>query len=296
VANAIAIVKLICAYHGIPWRVAYTLLEHEGGVRLFTHQDGVMQTIQGARNANIPRIPRPLKLALLGLAQTDTTADSALATSLHREFPRRLAVQIATGIQELLTNLVKFNGYVALAYQAYNAGSGWAYYTATSGAKKSKPAGLTAAQWESMCKQGATMLHQAASGVTVGSGVWQCDANIPTWFSHIPVSDAQSGLQLVAFKYLRSITESIHKQKPSTPCTQAHHKERQAGSGPLIQRTTRDGALDKFYSPSKLGRAYYQVAPTQLPAITDDGLPVKIDLGQLVKMPSTAGARPIPIP
>jgi len=296
VANALAIVKLICAYHGIPWRIAYTILEHEGGVRLFTHHDGVMQTTQGARNANIRLIPRPLKLALLGLPSNAATSEQALTNNLHKEFPRRLAVQIATGVQELMNNLERFNGYLALAYQAYNAGAGWAYYTATRGAKKAKPAGVTTAQWEDMCKFGASLLHQPASAVHINEGVWQCDANIPTWFSHIPVSDAQSGLSLIAYKYLRSITERIHKQKPATPCTQAQHKKRQSGSGPIVTRSSRAGSLDKLYQPNKLGSVYYQTAQAQLTPIVDDGLPLKVDLGRLVKMPLASGGNPIPVP
>lgn len=297
VANVIAILKIICAYYGIPWRIAYTILEHEGGIRLFTHNDGVMQTTRGARNASIPLIPRPLKLALLGYPQTDTiTSEQALITALHREFRQSLPVQIAIGIQELVANLEKFNGYVALAYQAYNAGEGWAYYTATHGAKKTKPAGITAAQWEDMCKFAASLLHQPARAVRISEGVWQCDSNIPAWSSHVAVFDAQSGLQLIEFKYLRSITVRIHERRPATPCSQAQHKKRESGSGAIVERATRAGSLDKLYQPYKLEGAYYQIAQAQLPPITDDGLPLKVELGQLVKMPLSSSGNPIAIP
>lgn len=297
VRHALAIVQAISRFHGIPWRVAYTLLEHEGGVRLFTHHDGVMQTTRSARGSNIPRIPRPLKLALLGLRPADTTPDADLTQRLLREFPRRLAVQIAAGIQELKTNLDRFNGYVALAYQAYNAGPGWASYTVTQGKHKSRPAGIDPALWESSCRFGAALLHQLPHEVEIGVGMWQCDANIPTWSSHIPVRDRRSRLALVAYKYLRSITERIHSQKPTTPCTWAVHgaQHRQAGTGPIDSRPTRDGALDKLYDARKLGR-YYAAASSDLPAIAADNLPLKVLNGRLVKMPHASGnVRPIPV-
>lgn len=294
-ANALAILKLVCGYYGIPWKIAYTILEHEGGVRLSTHNDGVMQTTQGARNAVIPQIPRPLKLALLSLPLTDTTtAEQDLRTRLHREFRQSLPIQIAVGVQELMTNLEKFNGYVALAFQAYNAGAGWAYYTVSGGKMKTKPPKVTAAFWEDMCRIGAALLHQSASGLRINDGVWQCDANMPGWFGHIAVFDKQSGVQLIAYKYLRSISERIRQQRPATPCTQTTHKQRQPGSGQLITRQTRAGSLDKLYQPNKLGQAYQQAA--QLTPITDDGLPLKVDSGRLVKMPLTSNAVPIPVP
>ncbi len=78
-----------------------------------------------------------------------------------------------------MTDLERFNGYVALAFQAYNAGAGWAYYTATLGRSKKKPRGLGPQEWEDMCRFGASLLHQSPSKVRVAQGVWQCDANIP---------------------------------------------------------------------------------------------------------------------
>src|SRR5215207_7491376 len=54
ISNALKIVKLICGYHKIPWRLAYTILQHEGGIHKFRHADGVMQTIAEARKYQIP--------------------------------------------------------------------------------------------------------------------------------------------------------------------------------------------------------------------------------------------------
>jgi hypothetical protein len=287
-ANALSIMKTICSYHGIPTRVGYTILEHEGGVHLFVRKDpdGVMQTISKARNTVIPLIPRPIRLAVLGLPPDDKASDSDLTSLLKREFSRRLAVQIAVGVQELKQNLDKFNGYVALAFQAYNAGAGWAYYTATRGKAKQRPSGISDQQWEELCRTGAALLHQSPRDLRINPGVWQCDSNIHDWSSNIPVFDKQSGLQLIAFKYLRSISECIRSQKPTSPCDDTTHTKREAGSGPVRCKPTRDGALDKLYNPVKLGERYYQVAQSELSSISDDKQPLKVQNGQLIKMPA----------
>lgn len=291
VQNAVAIVKAISALHGLPWRLGYTILQHEGGVKLFKHNDGVMQTTRNIRKAAISHIPRALKLVLLGKQLSDKTSDTVLSQQVFNEFPKRLAVQIAAGIQELKDNLDRFNGYVALALQAYNAGSGWAYYTATQGKQKSFPKGMSPELWESMCRFGSSLLHQLPHEVKVDIGVWQCDANIPAWFSHIPVRDRHSGLSLVAYKYLRSIAEKIRSGKPAnSTCTWPVHgaNHRQPGTGAITKRKTRDGALDKLYMPQKLGR-YYTAAKNQLPSIIEDNLPLKVLNGRLVKMPHASG-------
>src|SRR3954470_19852769 len=53
VANALDIVRMISQFHSIPWRVPFVVLEHEGGVRIFNHHDGVMQTTDGAKTGAI---------------------------------------------------------------------------------------------------------------------------------------------------------------------------------------------------------------------------------------------------
>jgi hypothetical protein len=290
-ANAFAIMQAVCQFMNIPWRLGYTILEHEGGVRLFNHGDGVMQTTRGARNHNIPLIPRDLKLTLLGLPLADQTPDATLERSLHTEFGRRLAVQIATGVMELSEGLRKFNGYAALAFIAYNAGSGWAYYIATEGQRQSKPPGITAAQWEDRCRVGAGRLHQSPAAVQVATAVWQCDSNMPGWFKHMAVTDVPSGLQLIAYQYLRSINVCIRQQAPAAAqCNAATHAQRQPGTGNQVCRPTRVGSLDKLYDPQRLGAGYRQAAQGQLPAITDDNLPIKAVNRDLFKIPAPPAA------
>jgi D-alanyl-D-alanine dipeptidase len=289
VQNALNIMKIICGFRQMPWRLGYTILEHEGGVRLFRkHGDGVMQTTRSAREATIPRIPRELKLALIGPSLSSAASDSDLNRALQQEFGRRLAVQIATGVEELKTNLDRFNSYVALSFIAYNTGPGWAYYMATRGKQKSLPGNLTPEAWENMCRFGASLLHILPDQVRVSPGVWQCDVNIPAWFAHFGVFDPQSGMQLIGYKYLRSFRGQIRKTPPAkSECTAATHgsKFRREGSGPLAAITTRAGALDKLYNPSLLGADYYAAARNELPAISADNQPLKAFGEQLVKVP-----------
>ncbi len=288
--NTVAIMKAISRYHGLPWRIGYTILQHEGGVRLFVrrHPDGVMQTTSGARHSTIPRIPRDLKLTLIGRSPSDPIGEVELNRMLHGKFRRSLSVQIATGVQELQTNLLRFSGYVALAFVAYNAGAGWAYFVATQGRSKRRPGPVSVQQWENMCRFGAALYHQPQEGLRIEEGSWQCDANIPAWFGHIPVFDRQSGLQLITFKYLRRIRECIRGPKPSVAsCTRATHgrRGRRRGTGPIVCTLTRPGALDKLYDPRLLGSPYYEAVRTELLPIPMDPLPLKVVGEQLRKMP-----------
>jgi D-alanyl-D-alanine carboxypeptidase/N-acetylmuramoyl-L-alanine amidase len=292
--NALSIMKIICQFSSIPWQVGYTILEHEGGVRLFNHHDGVMQTTADARKATIPLIPRPLKLALLSLPSTDKTADATLTSKLYTEFPRRLAVQIATGVQELNTNLQRFSGYVALAFIAYNAGPGWASYIATQGKFKKRPPTTSDATWEKLCRAGAALLHQSPSSLLIGKGAWQCDKNLGStggWFKTFGVTDPTTKLQLIAYQYLRSIKTCINSKKPTVPCNAQNHTKREPGSGPEVCDATRYGALDKLFDPMKLGAAYRQAAGKGLVAISDDGSPLKVVNGSLIKITSGAGPK-----
>jgi hypothetical protein len=289
VPNALGVLRAIGAFYGIPWCLGYVTLEHEGGVRAFHHHDGVMQTTSGARSAAIHALPRELKLALLELPQSDSIADRDLEARLQTEFARpRLAVQIACGMTELKTNLDLFNGYIALAWIAYNAGAGWAYHLATRGRSKSRPGGITPAAWEDACRFGATLAHQAPSAMRIDNGVWQCDRNIPAWFKAFFVKDRPTDLTVVAYQYLRSISARIRANHPTTPCDATTHGHREEGTGELRLETTRDGVLDKLYAPAtKLARDY-RPAASDFPRLTDDGRPLKVSGGTLVAMAQVA--------
>lgn len=303
VENALKIIKIIGEQIAVPWRVGYTILAHEGGISLFRHKDGVMQTIEGARQSHIPRIPRTLKLALLELAADDQTSDAQLTQRLHNEFQQRLAIQIATGMQELKSALTKFNGYVALAFAGYNAGGGSVSRLVTKGKHNTRPRTVTDAEWEKMCLAAATMLHQPPGNARVEQGIWLCDPNlrskkknwIPRYGSRM--YDKKSGLRLVGFQYLRRVKGFVPSQGPTTVCDfSVAKKDRvQAGSGDLKYKTTRLGALDKLYNPQNLGKAYYEPAKDQMPAITDDNLPLKVSNGKLTKVKTDGSIVDVPI-
>lgn len=297
VANALEIVRALSEYHSIPWQLPYTILNHEGGVRLFSHRDGVMQTTRPARDDYIPRIPRELRLTLLGRRLDDGIAPDELTRLFKERFPGSLAVQIAVGVQELADKLQRFSGYVALAFVAYNTGSSRAYQIATRGASKRRPGGVSALQWEESCRFGAALLHQSPSVVEIRGTQWRCDKNIPAWHQSPAVHDRQSGRWLPGFKYLRSIRYTITPQRPSIPCTEQLHKKSLPGSGQPTAVQSRPGALDKLYNPRLLGRAYLTPVASAVRPIQDDSLPLKVRNGRLVKAPlqSTIGDQSIPI-
>lgn len=291
--NALSITKIICGYHNIPWRIGYIILEHEGGVWNFKkkHPDGVMQTIKSARDGNIRRIPQALKLRLLDLPATDKTPDRQLTQRLHREFSHRLAIQVATGIQELKTALERFHGYVALAFAAYNTGRGNVAKMVTKGKSKTRPRNLTDAQWEGMCRAAASLLHQRPNDVRIKQGVWLCDPHqrrgkwLPRYGSK--VYDRKSGVRLRGYHYLRSVKGGCVPAKgPTSRCDYNIPKNErvQPGKGELKCRITRRGSLDKLYDPRKLGKRYYKAAQIELPPIVDDNLPLKVYSGRLVKV------------
>ena len=290
VANAVAILRPLADFWGIPLQLPFTILQHEGGVRLFKHHDGVMQTIAAARKTVIPRLPRPLKLVLLGRPASDTTPDNALDQALHQEFSRSLAVQIAAGTQELVGNLQRFCGYPALAFVGYNAGPGSAYWVATGRSPTARPR-PTGEDWERACRVGATLLHQPPNAVDVPQGVWQCDANLAVagkpgtgWYRKFAVRDRRTGRLLIAYQYLRSIRSCIRHQRPGIPCGWSNHKGRQEGSGRLDCEPTRLGALDKLYDPARFPSPYREVAQAEFRPLTDDGAPLRVVGGQLTKV------------
>jgi|GEM_PF-3861806 len=303
VENVLKIIRIIGGQIGVPWRLGYTILTHEGGIKKFHHADGVMQTIADARKSHIPRIPRTLKLALLELPPNDQTTDEKLNQLVHKGFQQRLAIQIATGMQELKSALQKFNGYVALAFAAYNTGGGNVSLLVTNRKHNTRPRNVTDAQWEKMCLTAATMLHQQPGDARVEQGVWLCDPNlrsakknwIPRYGSRM--YDKKTGLRLVGFQYLRSIRGFVPSQGPATKCDfSVPKKDRvQAGSGELKYSTTRIGALDKLYNPRNLGKAYYEPAKDQFTAITDDNLPLKVTDGKLVKVKADGSFIDVPI-
>jgi hypothetical protein len=290
IANALSIVRLISEFHGIPWRVPFVILEHEGGVRAFRHPDGAMQVTDVAKPGAIHAMPRELKLVLASRALTDPIATAALDAAVRTEFPRQLAVQIACGTQLLKNALDRFSGYIALAYIAYNAGDGNAARVITAGRVANRPAGTTDEQWKCMCGFGASLYHQSPRDVRIVTGQWQCDANIRAWFRRSAVFDQQSGRQLIGYEYLRSIQSCIRPGRPAIPCVLPIHGQRRDGTGDVACSATRAGTLDKLYNPAQLDRPYRDALAPLLGPIPEDNLPIKVINGRMAKMPLACGS------
>jgi hypothetical protein len=200
-------------------------------------------------------------------------------------------VQLVVGTQELVADLRAFNGYVALAFIAYNAGAGSARAIVRRAAG-AKGATGSATKCERACFDAATLLHQPPASVMVSMGQWQCDKNLKPagsgWFGNWAVFDRATGIQLIKFQYLRSIRTQIRKSPPGIPCDATTHGygHRLPGSGAVVSGWSRTGALDKLLDPTKLGRSYQQAAPGELTPIADDGVPLKIVNGSLKKISS----------
>jgi hypothetical protein len=278
----LSILRILCSCYRIPFRLGLAILDQEcpfpGIAKGFQHPDGVMQSIASARTDTIPRVPRVLKLVLLGRSLADTTPEDRLTAAMKREFPLRLAVQLATGLQELRDGLRKFSDYVALACIAYNAGTGSASQIATAGRWSRRPTATTDAQWENLCRSGASLLHQNPQGVDVRVGRWRCDKNIPTWAHELPVYDRRTGLQLIAFQYLWAVRRCIRK-RPTVPCNAELHGKRQPGSGAVVCELPKPGALDKLYNPGLIREAFKRAMDGSLSSIPDDGRPLKVNAG-----------------
>jgi D-alanyl-D-alanine carboxypeptidase len=285
-ANALAIVRALAASYNIPWIVPYVVLEHEGGLRLFRHPDGVMQTTSIARPGIASRISRPLKLFLLGRPATDAAPTPVLNRQLLDAFPGQLAVQIAFGTEALAYNLHVMSDYLALALIGYNAGPGHAIRVANNGVSSQKPRGISPADWEQRCRFGASLYHLLPASVTVDPvGQWHCDWNTD-WYRSTPVH-APGGLQLYAYEYLRRVRICTTRHPPNLPC---HGDPRATGhSAPgtgEIHCVSRAGALDKIYDPQQLDAPYRAAAGALLQPIPQDEMPLKRVGRALIKMPA----------
>lgn len=274
IAIALSIVKLISIYYELPWVLSWVVLEHEGGLALLNkpgNGDGVMQTIKVARESVSRGMSAELMRAILGLAPNDGRTTDELRAAVLAAFSdsgnigRQLVVQIAFGIHELKQGLSRNGGYVALGFQAYNAGSG------SASKFTQRQTGSTAADKQ---RRAATSLHGFSRGVWKGR--WQCDANLAKgkgggWFWKVLVTDS-GGKGIPAAQYLRSVQTETCTTKPSTTCATTGTAVPCAAPG--ATKTTRNGALDKLFDVTKLQAPYAKPVAAEWPALTDDGSPL----------------------
>ena len=158
--------------------------------------DGVLQVTAGTRPGVISHIARSLKLAALGLNEDPTLSDDALNTRFAQAYvDKNLVVQVMTGAQYIHTQLDQFNGFVALAGLAYNAGPGRA--RAVIGDFGGDPL-TTALQYH---KHIGTGIDQ----VTVQPGITSTDAATGAQWVRYPVIANDSGKEIFQYLYMRQV-------------------------------------------------------------------------------------------
>jgi hypothetical protein len=167
------------------------------------HPDGVLQVTASTRAAVIKRISRAIKLAALGLNDDPAIDDddpSPVGTSLNNRFAqafaaKNLLVQVLTGGQYIREQLDRFNGYVALAGLAYNAGPG--------------RAAKAVEQFGSDPFRAALQYHKrigpGVNDVTVQPGIPSIDAATGAKWIRYPVTANDSGIELFQYLYLRQV-------------------------------------------------------------------------------------------
>jgi len=263
------------------WPVVFAVLEHEGGLRLRGHDDGVMQTIDGSRTDALSQIPLELKQSLVADgALTGGALDAKLLKAFHNgsNRTRQLATQIAFGTAELKAWLDRYERYVALGFAAYNTGSGpkpWvaAQKNATSRAER--------------CRQAASLYHQPTSAIRISEGTWICDPQMKGsgWAWRAKILDGQTGRSIRGYQYLRSVASNCPKP-PTSVCSAK--TQREPCSQPLTSKGTRLGILDKLFNPSLMRGPYFAVIRTAWPVLPDDGRPLRAVGTKLVLEPSAA--------
>ncbi len=158
------------------------------------HRDGVLQVIPSTRAGVIARISRTGKLAALGAAANPADAD--LNAQFAQAFDSgNLNVQVLTGAQYIREQLDQFNGIVALAGLAYNAGPGGARSVIDSSGGDPYTA---AAQYH-------RTIGTAAAQVTVQVGIGQIDPATGSHYTRYPVTANDTGREIFDYQYLRQV-------------------------------------------------------------------------------------------
>lgn len=159
------------------------------------HRDGVLQVIPATRAGVIARIERGVKLVALGLDGV-SPSDEELNARFAQAFDAKNALaQVLTGAQYIKEQLNRFNGFVALAGLAYNAGPG----RAASEIQK----------WGGDPRALALQCHRAigpaGSQVTVQAGIVQTDPATGTKWTRFPVVANDTGREIFQYLYLRRV-------------------------------------------------------------------------------------------
>ena len=158
--------------------------------------DGVLQVTAGTRPTVIGSIPRALKLAALGQNDDPALSDADLNARFAQAYvDKNLVVQVMTGAQYIQEQLHQFNGFVALAGLAYNAGPAKA--RAVIGDFGGDPL-VTALQYHKSIGTGVDQ-------VTVQAGIPQTDPNTGAQWVRYPVTANDSGKEIFQYLYMRQV-------------------------------------------------------------------------------------------
>ncbi|BCX03011.1 MAG: hypothetical protein KatS3mg053_0949 [Candidatus Roseilinea sp.] len=160
-------------------------------------RDGVLQVTPATRAGVIGRMPRALKLAALDLSDDPAIGDAELNARFAQAFEQKhLLVQTLTGGWYVKEQLDRFNGYVALAGLAYNAGPGRARREVEE-------------KWGGDLLRAALQYHKRigvrGDEVTVQPGIPTVDAATGVQWTRFPVTANDTGLEIFQYLYLRQV-------------------------------------------------------------------------------------------
>ncbi len=160
-------------------------------------RDGVLQVTPATRRGVIARIPRALKLAALNLSAASTLSDAALNDRFGQAFANKdLLVQTLTGAWYVKEQLERFEGYVALAGIAYNAGPAHAQREVEQ-------------KWGGSLLNAALQYHKrigkGINEVTVHPGIPAVDAATGAKWIRYPVTANDTQKEIFQYLYLRQV-------------------------------------------------------------------------------------------
>ncbi len=160
-------------------------------------RDGVLQVTPATRTGVIGRMPRELKLAALDLSNDPAIGDAELNARFAQAFAQKhLLVQTLTGGWYVKEQLDRFDGYVALAGLAYNAGPGRARREVQE-------------KWGGDLLRAALQYHKRigvrSNEVTVQPGIPTVDTATGVQWIRFPVTANDTGLEVFQYLYLRQV-------------------------------------------------------------------------------------------
>lgn len=161
------------------------------------HRDGVLQVIPSTRAGVIRRLPRALKLDALAAPVDDPRADDDLNADFSAAFQgRNLYAQVLCGGLYVREQLAQFEGFVALAGLAYNAGAGAARSVIDQ--RYGGDAHYAALQYHRRVGTG-------PDDASVGAPEIRTDLATGVRYTYFPVRANDTGVDIFQYLYLRQV-------------------------------------------------------------------------------------------